>query len=210
MQTTGTQEQLKQYGIKSELDYQVAKKFTELAIMIERTAFLGYRAAGSATTARAMGGLPQFVTNNLTNCSSAALTEKDIMDTLQNVFDDVGLANMPKLIVCNGWAKRKITSFYAPYARMDRAESTAGVVVDNIDTEFGQLRVLLNSWCPASKIYLLNQDKLSIGPLNGRAFFKQELAKSGDYTKVSIVGEYTAKFTEDQSHGLIYGFSTTS
>jgi hypothetical protein len=210
VQVSGTQEKIKQYGIKGELTYQESKKFTEMAISFEKMLFNNYRAAGSATTARSFGGLPQFITDNLTNCSSAALTEKNIMDTLQDVFDDVGLSNMPKTLVCNGWAKRKITSFYAPYAKMDRAERTGGVVVDTIDTEFGQLDLSLNTHCPSSKLYLLNLDKLGIGPLDGRAFARQELAKSGDYTRVQIIGEYTTKFTDDKCHALVYGFSTTS
>ena len=210
VEVTGTQAQLKQYGIKSTMDYQIAKKFTELAIQVEKTLFRGYRAAGSSTTARGMGGLPQFISGNSATLSSAALTEKDIMDRLQAIFDDVGQAHKANLIVCNGWVKRKIADFYAPYARMERESRVGGVVIDTIDTEFGRMEVMLNTWCPADKMWLLNTDYIEIGPMQGRAFFEEELAKSGDTEKRQIVGEYTMKVANDNAHALLYGISTSS
>jgi len=208
VQVTGTQAKMKQYGIKGEMPYQITKKFKELAVALEKNLFHGYRASGSSTTARAFGGLLQFITNNVTSCSSAALTEKNIMDTLQMCFVDVGQEYMPDTIVCSGWAKRKIASFYAPYARMDRQERVGGVVVDQIDTDFGRLDVLLDVWCKDSDMWLLSTKLLGIGPM--RPFEEQELSKSGDYEKRQIVGEYTFKCSSNDAHGRVYGFSTSS
>jgi len=210
VQITGTHKTDKQYGIKNSMSFQVAKKFKELAIQLERTCFLGQRAAGSASTARMMGGLAAFISGNAHSLSSAALTEKDVMDRLQAIFDDVGLGNKANLIVTNAWGKRKLASFYAPYARMERAERTGGVVVDRIDTDFGLIDVMLNTWCPASVMYFLNTNYIQIGPKDGRAFFKEPLAKSGDYEKVQIVGEYTLKCANDNAHAVITSMSTSS
>ncbi len=205
---TGTQAKMKQYGIASEMPYQISKKFKELAILLERNCFYGYRSARAASTAGTFGGLKQFVTDNVASLSSAALTEKDIMDRMQACFEDVGLDNMPKLLICGGWVKRKITSFYAPYARMTRAEKTGGVIIDQIDTEFGTLDVMLNNWASPSDLWFLNTNMISIGPL--RPFEQTVLSKSGDTDKVQIVGEYSMCVKNDSAHGRLYSISTTS
>ncbi len=208
VEVTGTQAKMKQYGISSEMPYQTAKKLKELAILLERNVFYGYRSAGSATVARTFGGLKQFITDNVASLSSAALTEKDIMDRMQACFEDVGLDNMPKTLICGGWVKRKITSFYAPYARMTRAEKTGGVIIDQIDTEFGTLDVMLNSWASPSDLWFLNTNMIEIGPL--RPFEQTVLAKSGDKDKAQILGEYTVKVKNDKCHGRLYSISTTA
>jgi hypothetical protein len=210
VQVSRTQANLKQYGIKNEMTYQVAKKFEELAILMERSLFNSRRAAGSSSTARSFGGLTQYISTNTTDNSSAALTEKIVMDELQGIFDNVGQANKADLLVCNGWIKRKVTSFYAPYARMQRESRTGGVVVDVIDTEFGELDVMLNTWCPADELFLLNTEYLELGPMEGGAFFEEPLAKSGDYQKNQIVGEYTFKLANETAHAWIYSMSTSS
>jgi hypothetical protein len=208
VEVTGTQAKMKQYGIASEMPYQISKKLKELAILLERNVFFGYRSAGSATVARMFGGLKQFVTDNVANASSAALTEKDVMDRMQACFEDVGLDNMPKTLICGGWIKRKITSFYAPYARMTRAEKTGGVIIDQIDTEFGTLDVMLNNWASPTDLWFLNTNMIEIGPL--RPFEQTVLSKSGDKDKTQILGEYTVKVKNDKCHGRIYGLSTSS
>ena len=59
-----SQNKLDQLGMSSEYDYQVQKKFQEQLRLLEKTLFRGYRNAGSATTARSMGGFKQFITDN--------------------------------------------------------------------------------------------------------------------------------------------------
>lgn len=211
IQVTGTEAAIKQYGsANNAYQYQLGKKFAEQAILLERAIFNGKRAVGTATAARAMGGLGTFITGNVTALASAALTEKDINDTLALIFADVGLSMLPQDIFVNQWLKRKISSFYAPYAKMDSKERAGGVVVDVVRTEFGDMNVHLNLWNPASQVTFLNLDNFAIGPLQGRGFFEEKLAKSGDYIKGQIVGEYTCMVKNDNSHGLLTGVSTSS
>jgi len=210
VQVTGTQGAMKQYGKANEFSHQMGRKFTEQAILLELALFLSRRSARSSGVPGTFGGLKTFITNNITDLSSAAITEKNVMDTLQSIFDDVGSAHRANLIVCNGWVKRKITSFYAPYARQDRAERAGGVVVDVLDTEFGKIDIMLNTRCPASWVWFLNTKMIQIGPMQGRAFFKQDLAIAGDYRKSQIVGEYTVKVLNDRCHGLLYNASTST
>jgi len=43
---------------------------------------------------------------------------------------------------------------------------------------------------------------LKVHPLNGRAFFYEQLAKTGDGVKGQIVGEYTLELRNPETHGV--------
>lgn len=212
IQVTGTQAATRKWGIDDEYEYQKGKKFRLVCIELEKAIFNGKRSstAGSSTAARAMGGFPTFITGNVTDLSSAALTEKDINDLLALIFADVGAGMMAQDIFVGQWLKRKISSFYAANSRMDSKERVAGVTVDTIRTEFGEMNVHLGLYSPAAKLIAVNLDYLGVGPLAGRGFFEEELSKSGDYKKGEIVGEYTLCLKNDNAHGVLTSVSTTS
>lgn len=209
---TGTMAAIRQHGIDDEYKYQMGKAFTDATILLERAIFQGKRSAnaGSSSAARAMGGFPQFITGNITNLAGAALAENDIDDLLASIFADVGRVQMPQDLFVGSWVKRKISSFYAPNARMERGERIGGVVVDRIETEFGDVNVHLGLYCPAGKLYAVNLDNLEIGPLRGRGFFEEKLSKTGDAIKGHIVGEYVLCLKNDNSHGAITNISLVS
>ncbi len=129
VKVTGTQGSVKNYGFSNSAEYQMEKKFKSLAVLIERALFHGYRDAGSASAPRAMGGIPQYITDNLTAMSTTALTEKVVMDAMQSCFTDVGQEFMPNLLVCNGKQnlplKNSENSVKLPYGGQYRAEPTA-------------------------------------------------------------------------------------
>ena len=200
-----SQNKLDQLGMSSEYDYQVRKKFQEQLRLLEKTLFRGYRNAGSATLARSMGGFKQFITDNTASLASAPLTQKDLEDKIQACWEDGG---MPDLIICNAWAKRKISSFYAGSVRTTRTENTGGVVIDNIETEFGTLGMLMSRWCPSTEIFIVTSEYLGVLPFD--AFFDEPLAKDGDYEKGQIVGEYGFVVKNDKAHAMLTTISTTS
>ena len=205
VKVTRTHSKVTQYGITGEYDYQTAKKFKEQVKLMEKTFFHGQRQEGAATTSRGMGGLKTFITDNTTAVGSVALTEKQLLDSIQSAWTDGG---EPNLIVCNAWVKRKINSFYESPVRTTRKESRGGVVIDTIDTDFGSFEVMLNRWCPSTEMYILDTQYIGILPLD--SFFEEELAKSGDYKLGHIVGEYSLVVRNDKAHALLTGISTTA
>jgi hypothetical protein len=207
---TGSQMAMKQYGLDDEYDYQVAKIFRELLIKLERSVIDGGRAAGSSTTARAMGGLRQYVTAGPADLSSAPLTQKNIEDTLQARFEAVGASYMPDFIIVNGWGKRKISSFYAPYVRTERSEKMGGIEISKVETDFGVLNIMLNRWVPTDRLYMVRMENIGVGPLRGREFFEERLAKTADAIDGHVVGEYTAIVKNTTGMARITGFSTSS
>ncbi len=212
IKVTGTQAALRQYGIADEYKYQTGKAFTSACILLERAIFQGRRSAsgGTTTAARAMGGFPTFITQHIADLSDAALTEKDINDLLEGIFISVGASQMPQDIFVGSWLKRKISAMYAPNARMDRGERVAGVVVDKIATDMGEVSVHLGLYNPPASLYAVNLDHLEIGPLRGRGFAEKKLAISGDYMLGEIVGEYVLALRNDNAHGAIINCSLTS
>ena len=207
VKVTRTQNKMMNYGMGAEYDYQLSKKFVEQLKLLEATLYNGVRLAGSATTnvPRSMGGLKTFITTNTASLSSAALTQKDLEDKIQQAWVAGG---NPNLIVCNAWVKRKISSFYAPYVRTTRTESTGGVTIDTIETEFGTLEILMDRWCPSTELYILSPEYIGILPFD--PFFDEPLAKTGDFMAGQIVGEYTMIVKNDTAHARLIGISTTS
>jgi hypothetical protein len=126
-------------------------------------------------------------------------------DKIQSAWEYGG---MPDLIVCNGWVKRKISSFYAGAVRTTRTEGTGGVVIDNIETEFGTLGMLMSRWCPSDELYVLSSEYVGILPFD--PFFDEPLAKDGDYEKGHIVGEYGFVLKNEKAHAHITSISTSS
>jgi len=208
LRITRSMNKISQYGkVGEEFDYQAAKKVPELSRLIEKTFFQGVRKSGkNVTSARAFGGVEQFIASGSnTTAISAAITRKDIEDCIQSCWDDGG---NPNLIICNGWVKRKIDAMFEGFVRTGRDESRGGVMISDLDTNYGPLSILMSRWCPKDTLYVVESDY--IGFLAYDPFFQEMLAKTGDAIKGQVVGEYTLVVKNAQAHGYITSISTTS
>ena len=152
-----------------------------------------------------MGGFEQFVTTNVTNLSSAALTQKHIED----LFEDCFLAGgMPDTIVVNSWLRRKISSFYKDSIRTERSETRGGSRIDTIITDFGEVEVMFDRWCPTDRLYMFEKSKL--GWLTYRPFAIYDRPSTGDYMVKEVLGEYSFVLTNETAHGYLHTASTTA
>ncbi len=201
------------YGVSNQFQYQLEKllggagagqgkqgRAGDLMIDLENTFFYGQRVLRTSTVAGAMGGFEYFVTSNVFSNSGTArlLTQKILEDALQGIWQDGG---MPDVIICNAQQKRLISSFYAGSVRTERSESTGGVVIDKIETEFGNYDIMMNRRMPTNKIYIAQRDK--VGWITHRPWFVKPLAEGGDYTKKEIVGEFGFVVVNETAHGVI-------
>jgi len=217
IKVSGSAEKMNQYGISSEYEYQLMKimggegggdgkmgNAGKLTIQLEKTAFYGKRLPGSATTPRAMGGLDHYITSNVTAMASAELTQRKFENSMQAAWEFGG---KPGLAVVNAYAKRKIDSWYTGQIRTERRENVGGMTIDTIHTNFGDVDMLMDRWCPVDKMYILDTGK--VGWCTLRPFTEEKLAKDGDYTRGQVIGEYTFVVCEESHHAIISGFSTT-
>lgn len=205
IKVTRTMAKLSQWGISDEFDYQVAKKIPELTRLMEIAFFRGQRKSGSTTAPRGMGGLETFVTDNTASIAGVALTEVHVNDRIQAIWEDGG---KPNLMICGAWVKRKLSSFYTDTVRTERLEDRGGVVINHMLTEFGEMDILMSRWCPKTKLYIVTPEHIGFIPFD--AFFQEEMAKSGDYTRGEVIGEYTLVVRHDKAHGFISSISTTA
>ncbi|TXH11086.1 MAG: hypothetical protein E6R03_14690 [Hyphomicrobiaceae bacterium] len=211
VKVTGSEQNDEKYGISDTMAYHISKlmgdggKAGKLPILLQQAAYYGKRAAGSSTTARAMGGIEQYVTTNVTNLSSAALTRKSIEDLMQLCYLAGGA---PNTLVCNAWARRKITSFYEGSIFTDRSEERGGSKITTIVTDFGDIEVVFDRWCPTDRLYLIEPAKM--GWVTYRPFDVVDRASTGDYMVKDVLGEYSFVLMNETAHGYIYGASTSS
>ena len=217
---SGTSEATEKFGITNEFDREFAKKFQEVVIKLERAAHYGLANSLPAnntdvTTVRRMGGLFSYIRNdanaNRTDASSAKLTEKILVDTLQDIWDDGG---NPDTILVNATQKRVLSSFASPYVRTDRMDSGVGVIVGTYESEFGNLDIVLDRYVKPADLIIVQKEYLGIGALKGngndRSFFTTPVPVDGDRQIATITGEYTMEVRNaTKAHGWIHSLSTT-
>jgi hypothetical protein len=202
-----TKEKMAEYGVSSWEDYLIDKYMKELMVMLNKLPYYGEKEIGDATTARGCGGFRDFITNNLTNASSAALTRKMIDDTFQNIWDDGG---NPDLIICGAFAQRKINDFYEGFIETTRDESVGGMRIKSLLHPISgtNVNIMVDRHCPTNELWILERSKIAYYPFD--PFFYERLAKVGDFVNGEIVGEYGLVVAADKHHGLVYSFSTTA
>lgn len=206
------------YGISDKYKYEIMKALGglgggngtkgnagDLMLDLEKTFFYGSRVQRTSSVAGAMGGVETFVTTNVKDLSGASLDPKTFEDYVQAAWSYGG---KPNVVVVNDVGHRKLTSFYAGSVRTERSEATGGVVITKILTHFGELDILLNRWCPRDNLYILQKDL--VGWCTLRNWTTELLAKTGDFEKSQIVGEFGFVVCNEKAHAVIKNMSITS
>lgn len=157
------------YGLRgSDLDTQASNLVAEQFVGMEDAAIHGRRFDGTSSVPAMFGGMKYFVTSAngavVTDLSSAPLARSDIDNALQNLFYAVGGDKMAKTMVISAWGKRKISSFFSAAERLGpQSGGPAGVVVDRLNTDFGEIDVMLETALAKNEMYLIRQDNIQIG-----------------------------------------------
>jgi len=202
-----TQELIQQYGKNGEFAYQLEKTMKKLARMLELSLYHGRRTAGTAgDPVRAFGGLKEFITTNVVNMTNAPIVKSDIDDMVQNIWEQT--SELPDLLVCNGWVKRKISAMYEDKIRVPRDDNEIGQTIERIQTDFTTLDIMVDRWCPPGEVYFLKTEYIGIMPM--REFTYKDLAVDGDYKKGFVVGEYGFVCKNDAAHGRMINVSTSA
>ena len=199
-----TQQQLSQYGISDEMAYQGDKAVPSLMRLIELHLYNNKAAsAGSASTPRMMGGLQALMTGNLV--SGASLTQAKIESAAMLAYQDGGTG--PWIAPVAPANMTKIKNFYdaTTVLRVERSETTVGMVITQIETPFGQVNLVLDRWAPTTLIPLI--DVKHAGMVTYYPFTQEPLAKTGDYERTEIVGEFTFCLRQANAHALLTAVS---
>ena len=194
-----TQNQISQYGIPEEFEYQSNKAVPQLMRLVEKQMYLGARKAGSATAPRAFGGLGTFVTDNTVDFASA-ITQANIEDGMEAAYNDGG---QPDIALVSPANMQVIKNLYdsSSYLRIERQEDTIGMVIQNVMTPFGELKLVMDRWAPADRVYLLDSERA--GFITYFPFTFEPLAKVGDYERGEVVGEFSLCVKMDKAHAVL-------
>lgn len=191
-----TAEEIDNYGRDREMAYQLRKVSKELKRDLENTLVGTAQAAnlGSNTVARRMAGVQALIDPAgkiaATASGTAALTEALHMQGNQRLYDNGSDASI--FMVKPADAVR-IAAFAAATGRSrDVGDGKKIVNVVNIlETPFGTQRVVMNRWLKADNALLTDPDNWRRLVL--RNWFRRTLAKTGDATRVQIIGEFSLK-----------------
>lgn len=176
----------------------------DLMIDLENTFFKGQRVLRADGTAGAMGGLKTFVTTNTYDLNASLLE----YDTLVNAIQDCWSAGgKPNVIICNAFNKRLINSWFAPAIQTDRTERTGGNLISKVETDFGILDIMLNRHCPASEVDIVQKE--DVGWITLRSWREEMLAKTGDYKRSQIIGEFGFVVMNESAHAVITDTATS-
>lgn len=190
---TGTANAIKHNGIGREDMYQVDQRLRELKRELDRSAIMGVRLGNvAATTYTAMGGIIEwvgFIGAGNNRGTAETLTPSVVNAMAKDVYDSGG---RPDMILVGGTQKQKISAFDQEFRRSTLDTRRSGFTVEEFVTDLGvNLRVVVDRWVPSDVAIVLDSSRVKIMPLQGRAFFLEKLAKTGDAENWQIVGEYT-------------------
>lgn len=214
-----TEAKLSRYGVEDQMAYQVAKLFDasgsegKLAQLLHRTFYYGVRQQRTnQTTARGMmGGFETFVTAGATSTdhvfdkAQAAITKQDVHKVIRAARSSGGRITH---IVTGAWGYEKLHSMYEDNTRTTEVELARGVAeMEMIRTPHGEVGLVFDFMCPQHAYYFVNADKIGWIPFDD--FMASDIETMADGYAQDVVGEYTFVLANPESHGLIYGASTT-
>ena len=195
-----SQNQISQYGIREEFDYQSNKAIPHLMRLVEKGVYNGIRSAGSSSAPRSFGGLGTFVTNNTVSASSAAVTQAKFENALKAAYLDGG---KPSKAFVSPTNMQVIKNFYdsVNFLRVDTKEKSVGMTIEKIITPYGTVDLIMDRWAPDTTIYILDPEH--VGFITYYPFTSEPLAKTGDYVRGEVVGEFTLCVRMDKAHAVI-------
>jgi hypothetical protein len=230
VQVTGTDDAVLAAGRNSEVAYQVAKAAKELKRDMENALLINTaKAVGSNTAARTLGGLPTWISSNVSAGSggSGAGSGAARTDGTQRAFTETLLraalkttwvaGGNPNVIMLNGFNKQKLSFFTGGATRFDKAEDRRLMTsIDVYESDFGTMQVTPNRWIRKTDstsakrgqdVYLLEMDFWAVAFL--RDFKLQHPAQTADADQRFLVVEYTLEAKNEASSGMVTDVTTS-
>jgi len=204
IKVTRTMNQVSQYGVANELAYQADKAIPEMMRLIERDLFHNWGGnIASSGVAGKMKGLPAFITTN--TFAGTSLTQAMIDSAVMSIYKSGGADQL--IAACAPETMLKVKNWYdyygastTPVFNVPRTETTLGMTISNIQTPFGKVALLLDRWCPSTMLPIL--DPNNVGLVTLYPFTQEPLAKTGDYERVEVVGEFSLALRQCKGHAI--------
>lgn len=163
-------------------------KLIELKADIERNLLNATQNDGSDGNARKMNGLLNWAHDD--NKVNEAVTEKSIKELAKRLWQQ-GFEGENIYLFVNADLKEQIDAIYDAKTSYQHKIDQYGVVVNQIETNYGVLNLVLDRYMPADKALALDLDQISLRFL--REIKLEKLGKTGDSRSALLVGELTTE-----------------
>lgn len=188
---SGTEQAVRHLGgVTSEYAHQQRNRLAEALRDLEKAVIRGRFSGttlGSSTAYRTMDGLLAKITTNIKTVST--FTETWFNSVIESAWDnggtDVGFC------MCGKTVKKEIDALNDSRVRVTNDENRYRQSVDEYESTFGTVRILMSRWMPANKFIVAARDRIRVMPLTGRSFRHIPIARTGDSEKGMVIGEYT-------------------
>lgn len=217
--TSGTADVVDTYGRAKELAYQMMKKSKEIKRDFEAVLLSGQtRVVGDGATVAGKFDAVQVMIDSthkfhaadasttLNGAALAAFNETVLMTANQTLYVDGGEATV---LMIKPQDSKLIAAFAAATGRSRLLDTTAKKIVNVVDvyvSPFGEQKVVMNRFMKVTDALLFdpsNWKKLTL-----RNWSRETLAKTGDSTKIQLLGEFSLKHTNFKASALITDLST--
>ena len=194
---------------QSEEDWQVQQKLVKMANDVEYTFINGvYQKATSADVAPKTRGMFELC-KDVTNVNAQAATlSKSLLDAfyLELVNNGAAWDNMTMFV--GATLKQQVTNIYADQfnAQMNMGEKKAGMNVVTIETDFGLINIVLDTFVPDKSILVADIAHCApvFCPVPGKGvLFVEELAKTGADNKKQLYGQIGLDHGMAWMHGTL-------
>lgn len=227
---SGTLEAMTRAGRRSEMQYLAAKASAEIKRDMENDILASNPAvAGDDSTARELGGLPNWIKTNddrggsgadpsyssvptgaVTDGTQRAFTEDILKDVLELVWTSGG---SPSVVVMGAFNKG-VASGFAGVAdqrwNVSGRSPSQAVILGAADVyvgDFSTVAFVPDRFIRARDAFAITPDMLSLAFL--RDFKVESLAKTGDAEKRHIIVEYTLRVNNEAAHGHMADLTTS-
>lgn len=199
-EVSGTAQATTETGVTDLLLSEINDRQVEIAIAIEKALLSGSKNDGSNGEARQMDGLVNWIdTANVVEADSV-IGEKDIRSLAKALFE-AGNEEGEFYAFVNADMKEAIDEIFADKYSYVHKTNEFGIVVDEIQTSFGTINVVLDRFAPKNQVIAVNIDALKLAMLREPHY--EELAKTGDRVAGQIVGELTLEVASKKAVAVL-------
>ena len=191
--------------------YQQKKKMKEAAGDLDSLLLNGLRDPGLGDQSRpsSMGGLRQFTNTYSLDVSDAPLGFDDFMTAAQTLYNDVGLDAMGKTVMGGMFAKRVWNSFFQPSRMTGGMDKKLRLNWDEVETDFGTLKFVVNYKCDPDEIFIWNPEDTSLDHYEGGNWSTGLYSTNGWFDTGFLRGDFGGFFEAARRRTRLYNFSTT-
>lgn len=182
--------------------HQAGQRLREVMRDLEKTIIRGavVNSIASGTVYRSMAGLESRLTTINSTIVTASFTANPVLyinDVWQQAWN-AGARDIDCILVGPTW-KRSISATNASVLAVPQGDTSVIRQVETFRGDFGNARVVLSPYAPASGFYLISTARVVPVPLQGRSFQTIRVGATGDSQKGMVLGEYTVEIRQPQA-----------